>query len=88
MECHPVKLVYDLQALHQNPPCQRLFHSSWMKVSLALHESETKDVQSMLGAIFVEDEDTGESDDSTTETALLQRKKLELINSIMLCLKA
>ncbi len=34
---------------------------------LALHESETKDVQSMLGAIFVEDEATGESDDSTMD---------------------
>lgn len=33
---------------------------------LAIHESETKDVQSMLGAIFVEDEPTGESDDSAT----------------------
>lgn len=35
---------------------------------LAIHESETKDVQSMLGAIFVEDEPTGESDDSTTDS--------------------
>ncbi|MBN1928893.1 MAG: TerB N-terminal domain-containing protein [Chlorobiaceae bacterium] len=33
---------------------------------LAIHESETKDVQSMLGEIFVEDEPTSESDDSTT----------------------
>tara|TARA_R110002167_G_C12699470_1_gene653245 strand:+ start:334 stop:2610 length:2277 start_codon:yes stop_codon:yes gene_type:complete len=33
---------------------------------LAIHESETKDVQSMLGAIFVEDEPTSASDDSTT----------------------
>lgn len=32
---------------------------------LAIHESETKDVQSMLGAIFVEDEPTSESDEST-----------------------
>ncbi|MBU3824257.1 MAG: TerB N-terminal domain-containing protein [Candidatus Oceanisphaera merdipullorum] len=31
---------------------------------LAIHESETKDVQSMLSAIFVEDEPAGESDDS------------------------
>ena len=35
---------------------------------LAIHESETKDVQSMLGAIFVEDEPTVESDDSTTDS--------------------
>ena len=35
---------------------------------LAIHESETKDVQSMLGAIFVEDEPTDESDDSTTDS--------------------
>lgn len=33
---------------------------------LAIHESETKDVQSMLGAIFVENEPASESDDSTT----------------------
>jgi tellurite resistance protein len=32
---------------------------------LAIHESETKDVQSMLGSIFVEDEPTSESDEST-----------------------
>jgi tellurite resistance protein len=35
---------------------------------LAIHESETKDVQSMLGAIFVEDEPTSESDDLTTDS--------------------
>jgi tellurite resistance protein len=35
---------------------------------LAIHESETKDVQSMLGAIFVEDESTGEFDDSTDDS--------------------
>ncbi|SHG53245.1 Tellurite resistance protein [Marinomonas polaris DSM 16579] len=35
---------------------------------LAIHESETKDVQSMLGAIFVEDESTGESDDSSDDS--------------------
>ncbi len=35
---------------------------------LAIHESETKDVQSMLSAIFMEDEPIGESDDSTTDS--------------------
>ncbi len=35
---------------------------------LAIHESETKDVQSMLGAIFVEDEPADESDDSATDS--------------------
>ncbi len=39
---------------------------------LAIHESETKDVQSMLGAIFMEDEPTGESDDSATDTTAVE----------------
>lgn len=41
---------------------------------LAIHESETKDVQSMLGAIFVEDEPISESDDSTTDSANTKEK--------------
>lgn len=41
---------------------------------LAIHESETKDVQSMLGAIFVEDEPTGESDDSTTDSTTTEEE--------------
>jgi tellurite resistance protein len=40
--------------------------------SLAIHESETRDVQSILGAIFVEDEPTGESDDSTTASPITE----------------
>jgi tellurite resistance protein len=35
---------------------------------LAIHESETKDVQSMLGAIFMEDEPTSESDESIEDS--------------------
>lgn len=35
---------------------------------LAIHESETKDVQSMLSAIFMEDEPATNSDDTTTDT--------------------
>lgn len=34
---------------------------------LAIHESETKDVQSMLGAIFMEDESSAKSDEVATE---------------------
>lgn len=41
---------------------------------LAIHESETKDVQSMLGAIFVEDKPTGESDDSTTDSTTIEKE--------------
>lgn len=41
---------------------------------LALHESETKDVQSMLGAIFVEDEAAGESDDSTMDGTTIEEE--------------
>ncbi|MDO8909503.1 MAG: TerB N-terminal domain-containing protein [Pseudohongiella sp.] len=37
---------------------------------LAIHESETKDVQSMLGAIFVEDDPVAESDDSATDSSI------------------
>jgi tellurite resistance protein len=35
---------------------------------LAIHESETKDIQSMLGAIFVEDEPESDSDETDAET--------------------
>lgn len=35
---------------------------------LAIHESETKDVQSMLGAIFIEDERKSEFDERASET--------------------
>jgi len=41
---------------------------------LAIHESETKDVQSMLGAIFVEDDSTSESDDSTTDSTTIEEE--------------
>ncbi|MCP4486563.1 MAG: ATPase [Gammaproteobacteria bacterium] len=41
---------------------------------LAIHESETKDVQSMLGAIFVEDEPAGESDDSATDSTAVEEE--------------
>jgi tellurite resistance protein len=41
---------------------------------LAIHESETKDVQSMLGAIFVEDEPIGESDETVTDTAAVEEE--------------
>jgi len=41
---------------------------------LAIHESETKDVQSMLGAIFVEDEPFSESDESATDTTAIEEE--------------
>lgn len=41
---------------------------------LAIHESETKDVQSMLGAIFMEDEPFSESDDSTTDSTVVEEE--------------
>lgn len=41
---------------------------------LAIHESETKDVQSMLGAIFVEDEPTSESDESNTDSTPIEEE--------------
>ena len=41
---------------------------------LAIHESETKDVQSMLGTIFVEDEPTGESADSATDSTAIEEE--------------
>ena len=41
---------------------------------LAIHESETKDVQSMLGAIFVENEPIGESDNSATESNAVEEE--------------
>lgn len=41
---------------------------------LAIHESETKDVQSMLGAIFVEDEPFSESDDSATDSIVVEEE--------------
>ena len=41
---------------------------------LAIHESETKDVQSMLGAIFVEDEPVSESDNSATDSSVLEEE--------------
>lgn len=37
---------------------------------LAIHESETKDVQSMLSAIFVEDEAEDEPDDSSMDSSM------------------
>ena len=41
---------------------------------LAIHESETKDVQSMLGAIFVEDEPFSESDDSAIDSTVVEEE--------------
>jgi hypothetical protein len=41
---------------------------------LAIHESETKDVQSMLGAIFVEEEPTGEPGNSTTDSTTIEEE--------------
>lgn len=41
---------------------------------LAIHESETKDVQSMLGAIFVEDESVNEFDESTTDYTAVEEE--------------
>ena len=41
---------------------------------LAIHESETKDVQSMLGAIFVEDELADESDGSATDSTVVEEE--------------
>lgn len=41
---------------------------------LAIHESETKDVQSMLGAIFMEDEPTGESEDSAMDSTAVEEE--------------
>lgn len=44
---------------------------------LAIHESETKDVQSMLGAIFVEDEPEGESDDSAMDNSVVEEAGID-----------
>lgn len=41
---------------------------------LAIHESETKDVQSMLGAIFMEDESAVESGDSATDSSVVEEE--------------
>ena len=41
---------------------------------LAIHESETKDVQSMLGAIFVEDSPEEESDDSAMDNSVVEEE--------------
>ncbi len=41
---------------------------------LAIHESETKNVQSMLSAIFIENEPTGESDVSTTDSTTTEEE--------------
>lgn len=41
---------------------------------LAIHESETKDVQSMLGAIFVENESTNEPDKSVVEASAMNEE--------------
>ncbi len=38
---------------------------------LAIHESETKDVQSMLGAIFMEDESDGESNETASDNTTI-----------------
>jgi tellurite resistance protein len=44
---------------------------------LAIHESETKDVQSMLGAIFVEDESVGEPNETVTDTAVVEEPGMD-----------
>lgn len=44
---------------------------------LAIHESETKDVQSMLGAIFMEDEPAGESNEIATETIAVEESGID-----------
>lgn len=41
---------------------------------LAIHESETKDVQSMLGAIFMENEPTGEPDETITDSTAVEEE--------------
>lgn len=41
---------------------------------LAIHESETKDVQSMLGAIFMENEPTGEPDETITDNTAVEEE--------------
>jgi len=41
---------------------------------LAIHESETKDVQSMLGAIFMEDEPSGESSETATNITVVEEE--------------
>ncbi len=41
---------------------------------LAIHESETKDVQSMLGAIFMEDGPIDDSDEAATETTAVKEE--------------
>lgn len=41
---------------------------------LAIHESETKDVQSMLGAIFMENETTDEPDETITDSAAIEEE--------------
>lgn len=44
---------------------------------LAIHESATKDVQSMLGAIFVEDQPAGEAEDLTTHSTAVKEQSGE-----------
>ena len=44
---------------------------------LAIHESETKDVQSMLGAIFMEDDLAGESNETATETIAVEESGID-----------
>jgi tellurite resistance protein len=41
---------------------------------LAIHETETKDVQSMLSAIFMENEPTGEPDETITDSAAVEEE--------------
>jgi hypothetical protein len=41
---------------------------------LAIHESETKDVQSMLGAIFMENESTGEPYETSKDSAAVEEE--------------
>lgn len=41
---------------------------------LAIHESETKDVQSMLGAIFMENEPTGEPYETITDSTAVEEE--------------
>lgn len=52
---------------------------------LAIHESETKDVQSLLGAIFMENEPTGEPDETITveEESGIDKQHYALFESLI-----
>jgi tellurite resistance protein len=56
-------------------PASTSFHLD--ESTLAIHESETKDVQSMLGAIFIEDEPADESNETTTETIAVEESGID-----------